>query len=193
MPIDAVAPPSLRTRLSGPEDAPFLRSLFASRCDHLHALGLPPAALQALIDQQYAFREADYTRRYPGACTLIALTGQEPVAALAVHDDGAELHIVDIVVAPSARRRGHGRALVRQVQAQAQARRHEAGRQDVTLSVDPMNQPALRLYIALGFEPVDQQPLQWRMRWRPGTDLHPRVAQEGARADFLSTTTTTKG
>lgn len=189
--MDTATPGTVRTRLSGPQDGAFLRSLFASRCDHLHALGLPPAALQTLVDQQYACREADYARRYPQARTLIALAGQEPVAALVVHDDDARLHIVDLVVEPSARRRGHGRALVRQMQ--SLARSHGAGRHAVTLSVDPLNQPALRLYIALGFQPVDQQPHQWQMRWRAENDLRPRAAQEGAREDFLSTTTTTKG
>jgi RimJ/RimL family protein N-acetyltransferase len=92
-------------------------------------------------------------------------------------------------VAPPARGRGHGRALVRQVQAQAR----EAGRQAVTLSVDPLNQQALRLYLALGFEPTDKQPLQWRMQWLPRPHLRPRAAQEGAHADSLSIITTTKG
>lgn len=189
MPADTMAPLPLHTRPSGPQDAPLLRLLFASRCDHLRALGLPPDALQALIDQQYACREDDYTRRYPRARTLIALAGQEPVGALVVNDDEALLHIVDIVVAPSARGRGHGRALVRQVQEQAS----ESGRQAVTLSVDPMNQQALRLYLALGFEPTDKQPLQWRMQWLPRPHLRPRAAQEGAHADSLSIATTTKG
>jgi len=185
MPIDTMAPLPLHTRLSEPQDAPFLRSLFASRCDHLRALGLPQDVLQALIDQQYACREADYARRYPRARTLIALAGQKPVGSLVVHEDEALLHIVDVVVAPSARGLGHGRALVRQVQAQAS----EAGRQSVTLSVDPMNQPALSLYLALGFEPTEKKPLQWRMQWRP----HCRPAHDDAHADPLSVSTTTKG
>lgn len=191
MSADPKALPPLHTRPSGSQDAPFLRALFASRCTHLQALGLPPAALQALIDQQYACRQADYERRFRAAATLIALAGEEPVGSLMVHDEGDALHIVDIVVTPSARGRGHGRALVLQVQAQARVR--PAGRQAVTLSVDPMNQNALRLYLALGFEPTDKQPLQWRMRWLPGTDLRPRAAQEDAHADSLSITTTTKG
>ena len=105
MPIETMAPLSLHTRLSGPQDAPLLRLLFASRCDHLRALGLPPDALQALIDQQYACREADYSRRYPRARTFVALAGREPVGSVVVNDDDALLHIVDIVVAPSARGR----------------------------------------------------------------------------------------
>ena len=187
MPTDTPTPLPLRTRLSGPQDAPFLRSLFDSHCEHLRALSLPPVALQALVDLQYTCRVADYERRFPRACTLVALAGDEPVGSLVFNEDDAALHIVDLVVAPVARGRGHGRALVRQVQAQAQKR--DAGRQAVTLSVDPMNQPALRLYLALGFEPAEKQPVQWRMLWRP----RPCAAQEDAHADSLSLTTTTKG
>ena len=199
MSTDTMALQPLHTRPSGPQDAPLLRSLFASRCDHLLALGLPPDALQALIDQQYACREADYARRYPLASTFIALAGPHPVGALVVNDEAAALHIVDIVVETSSRGRGHGRALVRQVQAQAQAR--EPGRQAVTLSVDPFNPPALRLYLALGFEPTDKHPLQGQMQWLPSvrspslttSHLRPRAALEGAPADSLSITTTKKG
>lgn len=189
MSAETMAAPGMHSRVSEPQDALFLRALFASHCTHLHALGLPPAALQALIDQQYACRQADYGRRFPEARALIALVGEEPVGAMVIHDDGTVLHIVDIAVASPARGRGHGRALVRQAQAQA----YEARRQAVTLSADPMNQTALRLYLALGFEPTDQQPLQWRMRWRSGTCLRPRAAQQDAHADSLSVTTTTKG
>ncbi|MGB3880695.1 MAG: GNAT family N-acetyltransferase [Diaphorobacter nitroreducens] len=185
MPAEADALLALHTHASSPQDMPFLRSLFASRCDHLHALGLPPPALQALIDQQYACREADYLRRFPQAHTRIALVGDECVGSLVVYDDNTTLHIVDLVVAPSVRGRGHGRTLVQQVQSQA----HTAGRQAVTLSVDPMNQSALRLYLTLGFQVTEKQPVQWRMLWRPC----PRDAQEDAHAGNLSLPTTTKG
>lgn len=176
---------SWRTRWSGPQDARFLRSLFDSHCDHLRALDLPQPALQALIDQQYACREADYLRRFPQARTLVALEGEERVGSVVLSGDDTTLHIVDLVVAPAARGRGHGRALVRQVQSQARA----TGRQAVTLSVDPLNHPALRLYLALGFQVTERQCVQWRMLWRPC----PRDAQEDAHADTLSISTTTKG
>ena len=166
---DTQPPLLLHTRPGGAQDAPFLRALFDSHCAHLHALGLPPAALQALVDQQYAFRQADYGRRFPQARTLIALAGHEPIGALVLDDDDDTLHIVDLAVAPHSRGCGHGRTLVQQVQAQAR----EMGRQAVTLSVNPLNQPALRLYLALGFEATEQQPVQWRMLWRP---LPPRSA-----------------
>lgn len=185
MSVDTITQPPLRTRLSGPQDIAFLRLLFASRCEHLQALGLPEPALQALIDQQYACREADYARRFPEASTLVAMAGDEPVGAMVLDADAATLHIVDLVVAPVARGRGHGRALVLHAQARARETRREA----VTLCVDPLNSLAVRLYLALGFEVIDQQPVQWRMLWRPGSC----VAHGDAHAERLSISTTTKG
>lgn len=185
MPCDIDSEAPVRTRLSHPDDAAFLFALFAANCAHLHALGLPTAALDAMLAQQYAFRQADYRRRFPSAQTLIALADETPVAQMIVHDDGTALHIVDVAVVPPLHGRGYGAAMVRQVQAQA----HRDRRQSVTLSVDPQNQRALRLYLALGFETVETHPVQWRMAWHPGMSSADRPASAGP----LSIFPTTKG
>ncbi len=54
-------------------------------------------------------------------------------------------------VVPEARRRGHGRELVRKAMAEAQA----GGAELLTVCVDERNFPALRLYAKLGFEEYD--------------------------------------
>ncbi len=185
MPFDTHSATHMQTRRSLPEDAAFLYALFAANCTHLHALGLPPTESDTLIKQQYASRKADYHRRFPLAETLIATAGKEPVGQMMVDDDSATLHLVDIAVTPSMHGRGYGGALVRQLLARA----HRDRRQAVTLSVDPMNQGALRLYLALGFETVETHPVQWRMAWRPGSF----IADEEARTDPLANSTTTKG
>lgn len=154
---------ALQLRPSSPEDQAFLRTLFSAGCTHLHALGLPQAAIALLIDQQYAMRAADYGRRFAQARILIAQMAGEPVGQITLHDNGQSLHIVDIAVAPAARQRGHGTALVRY----AQVRARDLGRQAVNLSVDPSNQGALRLYQALGFQTVEAQPTRLSMAWRP--------------------------
>jgi ribosomal protein S18 acetylase RimI-like enzyme len=56
-------------------------------------------------------------------------------------------------VAPAARRRGHGRALVRKAIAEA----HSAGADTLTVSVDARNAPALDLYESLGFAEFDRR------------------------------------
>lgn len=185
MPADTDVAIRVQTRACRPDDAPFLRALFASHCTHFLALGLPQPALETLLDQQYAFQQADYSRRFPNARKLIALVDEAPVGHMTIEDDGAALHLVDIAVAPSARRCGYGCALVQQVQQQACA----TGRRVVTLSVDPKNQAALHLYQALGFETVETHPVQWRMAWYP----HSRAVKQSACSDTLSILITTKG
>lgn len=185
MPCDIDSATPVRTRQSHPEDAAFLSALFAVNCTHLHALGLPAASLDAMVAQQYAFRQADYRRRFPSAKTLIAMVDEKPAGQMMVHDDGTALHIVDVAVAPCLRGRGYGAALVRQVQAQARSDHRQA----VTLSVDPQNQRALRFYLALGFETVETHPVQCRMAWHPRTS----AVDEAAYIGPLSIFPTTKG
>ncbi|MFF4267518.1 GNAT family N-acetyltransferase [Streptomyces virginiae] len=62
-----------------------------------------------------------------------------------------EVELARIIVAPDARGKGLGRALVRGLLAQALA----AGHHDIFLRVHPDNEPASRCYRAAGFLPVD--------------------------------------
>jgi ribosomal protein S18 acetylase RimI-like enzyme len=62
-----------------------------------------------------------------------------------------EVELARIVVAPEARGRGLGRALVRGLLAEARL----SGMADVFMRVHPDNAAALRCYRGAGFEPVD--------------------------------------
>ncbi|MEE1938085.1 GNAT family N-acetyltransferase [Streptomyces sp. TRM 70361] len=74
-------------------------------------------------------------------------------------EDEAEL--ARIIVAPAARGRGLGRALVRGLAAEALS----AGRSEVFLRVHPDNPAALRCYLNAGFAPVDAAAAQ---TWNAG-------------------------
>ncbi|HEV7960467.1 MAG TPA: GNAT family N-acetyltransferase [Rhizomicrobium sp.] len=63
---------------------------------------------------------------------------------------GGEAEILTIAVAPEARLRGTGRALVREAAAYAQG----LGATTLFLEVATDNEPALKLYVGAGFEPV---------------------------------------
>jgi ribosomal protein S18 acetylase RimI-like enzyme len=70
--------------------------------------------------------------------------------------DAAELKSVDVSyvgVTPRARSRGLGRQLL--LKAIAEAR--QAGAKQITVSVDARNQPAIKLYQSMGFEPYDSR------------------------------------
>ena len=70
--------------------------------------------------------------------------GSPPVAAVGLEPEGAALRIARLMVAPSAQRRGLGRAAV------ALAIRRAEGR-DVVVSTGELNAPALALYEGAGF------------------------------------------
>ncbi|HZG04563.1 MAG TPA: GNAT family N-acetyltransferase [Streptomyces sp.] len=69
-----------------------------------------------------------------------------------------EVELARIIVAPAARGRGLGRALVRGLLAEAL----DAGRPDVFLRVHPDNAAALRCYRGAGFVPVAAE---WAAEW----------------------------
>jgi ribosomal-protein-alanine N-acetyltransferase len=68
-----------------------------------------------------------------------------------VHD---EVHVLNVAVAPEARRRGTARALMRE----AERRGLERGARIVTLEVRRSNQAAVELYRSLGYRKVGVRP-----------------------------------
>jgi ribosomal-protein-alanine N-acetyltransferase len=68
-----------------------------------------------------------------------------------IHD---ELHVLNVAVAPEARRRGVARALLAEVEARAAAE----GAARATLEVRRSNAPAIELYRSLGYREVGVRP-----------------------------------
>jgi ribosomal protein S18 acetylase RimI-like enzyme len=93
----------------------------------------------------------------PWVQTTIALEGDEPVGftMLSLEDlDRGELDLIAIAVVPARHRGGIGRRLLRH--AESEARRFRAvGARFLRLTVADDNDPALGLFRAAGFEPID--------------------------------------
>lgn len=68
-------------------------------------------------------------------------------------------HIALFTVRPECRNKGIGKALI----SRALARCRQEGMRAVDLDVDAANEPAIRLYTAAGFRPVDRRPPKLRM------------------------------
>jgi ribosomal-protein-alanine N-acetyltransferase len=68
-----------------------------------------------------------------------------------VHD---ELHVLNVAVAPEARRQGVARAILDRVEAQGR----EQGARVAMLEVRRGNQPAIALYLSLGYREVGVRP-----------------------------------
>lgn len=147
-----------------PADEPFCRALVAeARAAQFAPLGLPSDMLAALLDQQYRAQLLGYAQHFPDAehfiiqhagaaagrliATLVMTTASATVSLDAAPTTGPALHLVDIIVAPSARGRGIGSSVIGALARVAEA----TGAARITLSVLPSNHGAIRLYRRLGF------------------------------------------
>jgi ribosomal protein S18 acetylase RimI-like enzyme len=140
--------PTTHVRLAAPADAPFLRDLHKSaRAADFAAAGLPRAALDMLLEQQYRAQTAGYAAQFPDAGSLIILHRDEPVGRLMLLAGDAGWHVIDILLLPSARGQGIGTDVLEAIARAAT----EAGAHKVTLSVLFSNAGARRLYARLGF------------------------------------------
>jgi ribosomal protein S18 acetylase RimI-like enzyme len=141
-------------------DATFLARLYAStRTDVLH-LPVPQSVRDGIIAHQQQLQADDYRARYPGADYLIVEQGGEPVGRVVIERGPDAIRVVDLAIDPSARRRGHARAVLAALQLQAAAQ--GCG---LTLRVRQDNQSARALYAALGFEEEQRGDGFAQLRW----------------------------
>lgn len=150
---------SVTIRPAAPEDAATLVALGAS-------IGREPEAWLLGTD---GWRSANEERRYlralrrhPDAAVYVAEIDGALVGRLSVSRDphSASRHVADLglMVAQGYRRRGIGRALLRQAVAWAR----DAGVRKLELHVFPWNEPAIRLYESFGFERVGLRKQHYR-------------------------------
>jgi GNAT superfamily N-acetyltransferase len=133
-------------RPAGPADTPFLRWLFAtSRSDSFEAAQLSEEGLTQLLDMQFEAQRRHYARHYPEARSWLLVEDGEPVGRL-FEDPGTDvLLLIDVAVAPSARRRGLASWMIG-----ALAQKARAYGSPLRCHVDP-NNDALQMYARLGF------------------------------------------
>jgi ribosomal protein S18 acetylase RimI-like enzyme len=144
------------------EDDAFRFTLFCeSRLAELALLQLAPAAFDQLMRLQFRAQTTSYRSTFPYArFDMIELDGV-PVGRIVTDRSGAAWRIVDQAITPAMRNRGLGTAIMT-------ALMDEAGRagQAVRLQVASTNDPSMRLYLRLGFVPVETDPFYIEMEWR---------------------------
>jgi ribosomal protein S18 acetylase RimI-like enzyme len=150
--------PTVVRRPATEDDATVLRALFEQSRDDL--LLLPPA----LIDLQYRAQARQIAQDHPDATreVLVADGADAGLLVLAAADDA--VWVVDIVVAPSHRRRRVAETVVRDVI-------DEASPRPVRLSVWASNAPARALYERLGFHTLTDSATHVRME-RPAGPIN---------------------
>ncbi len=143
-----------------PEDHAFLAALYRStREAELDRTPLGEAEKQAFIAMQFEAQHAHYQAHYPDALWLVILHEDEPVGRLYLERWEREHRIIDIALLPKARGQGLGCAIILDLQEEAVALQ-----KSVSIHVEKAN-PALTLYLRLGFNTQEDKGVYDLMRW----------------------------
>jgi ribosomal protein S18 acetylase RimI-like enzyme len=153
MNIEALPPP-LRWREAKEADEPVLEMLFAASREELQHV-------PQLMRMQRRAHEAGLRQNFPHALRLVIESEGGPVGQAVIDIGAHELRLLDIAVAPEARRCGIARAAISSLQREAASRSLPMG-----LMVSSVNAAALTLYSQCGFVPSAQDAMIVHMRWR---------------------------
>jgi ribosomal protein S18 acetylase RimI-like enzyme len=115
----------------------------------------------AFIGMQFEAQHRFYRAQFSRASFDVILRGERPIGRLYVDRRDGEIRVIDIALLPEFRREGIGGALMRGILDEAAA----SGRK-VTIHVE-RNNPALRLYLRLGFRQMSDEGIYWLMAWTP--------------------------
>jgi GNAT superfamily N-acetyltransferase len=155
-------------------DIPFLQQLYASTRTYELSLAneWSEAQKRAFVLGQFAAQRHHYRSHYPDAAYDVIERDHLPVGRLYFDDRPGCVHVIDIVLAPEARGRGVGTALLEALIDVATAQGKAVG-----IFVEKFN-PALRLYQRLGFEPIADTGVYLEMERRAGPSAdQAKVAQ----------------
>lgn len=144
------------------DDAGFLAELFAAGARELY--GAAAAMLEPMIALQHRSQVQTYAAAYPEARGEIILDGEGRPAGRLLTNAGQEgLLVVDIAVAPAARRQGLARAALAQVLARA-----GSAATPVTAQIIVTNLASRALFEGLGFAVSYREgEAQIDVRWTP--------------------------
>jgi ribosomal protein S18 acetylase RimI-like enzyme len=151
----------LSFRIERDDDDAFVAELFAStRREEMAPARWPPQQLEAFLRQQYDAQRKHYRTYYPDADWLLIEHAAAPIGRLYLERWTSEHRIIDIALIPSARGRGFGAAILRDVLDEA-----AAADKAVSIHVEK-NNPAMRLYRRLGFRTTADKGVYDLMEWR---------------------------
>ena len=133
------------------EDLPFLDTLYAStRAEEVAVTGWPADVQRAFLADQFALQRRHYLAHYPEAEWLVVEHGGARVGRLYLERWSGEMRVIDIALIPESRGLGFGTAILGDLIAEA-----EGSGLAVSIHVE-RNNPAMRLYLRLGFRKAEE-------------------------------------
>lgn len=150
----------VRLRSEHENDRDFRYKLFCDSRQPEFALMLPPDVFQEVMAHQFHAQTVSYRAEFPRARFDIVELAGRPIGRIVVDRPGTALHIVDQAIVPELRGRGIGTAIMRALMDEA-----AAARVPVRLQVASASDPAMRLYLRLGFVPTNNAMLYIELEW----------------------------
>lgn len=142
-------------------DLPFLLRVYEeSREEELAPVPWSPEQKKAFLEMQFEAQHKHYKAHYPDASFDVVEWQGEPIGRLYVDRGKADIRIVDVAFTKAHRGRGHGTSLLVALLEEGRARAVP-----VTIHVERQN-PALRLYMRLGFRALHENGIYLFMEWR---------------------------
>jgi ribosomal protein S18 acetylase RimI-like enzyme len=154
-------PPAIRFRSANDTDLPFLSTLYAStRAEELRAVDWSDEQKTAFLNQQFDAQHRYYHEQFQAAEYLVIEQEGIPIGRIYLDRRVDELRLIDIALMPETRNQGLGEALLRDLLDEGQT-----SALPVRIHVETFN-PAMRLYLRLGFKPIEDQGVYQLMEWR---------------------------
>jgi ribosomal protein S18 acetylase RimI-like enzyme len=149
-------------RPAADEDREFLLRVYAgSREDEMALVDWEPEQQEAFLRMQFDAQDRYYRQHYVTAEFQVILLDDKPVGRLYVDRWPDEIRVMDIAVLPAHRRQGIGTHLLRRLMAEG-----ERLGLPVCIHVEQFN-PALHLYVRLGFRQIGTHGPYYLMEWTP--------------------------
>jgi GNAT superfamily N-acetyltransferase len=155
-------PDSLVFRPADDADRPFLFALYAStREDEMRLVDWADEQKDAFLTQQFTAQHDYYHEQFPSAEFLVVEEEGEAIGRIYLDRRATELRLVDIALVPEMRNQGLGRNLLLDLLDEGRA-----ANLPVSIHVEHFN-PAMRLYLRLGFKPIEDKGVYQLLEWRP--------------------------
>ncbi len=157
-------PQSIGFRPATDAELQFLRDLYAStRTEEMSVLDWPEAQINTFLTMQFEAQHQYYREQFPSAEYLVVEQDGDSIGRIYLDRRSDELRLIDIALIPETRNQGLGKALLLDLLDEAQA-----AALPVRIHVEQFN-PAMRLYLRLGFKPLEDKGVYQLMEWQPAT------------------------
>ncbi|YCM46712.1 GNAT family N-acetyltransferase [Verrucomicrobiaceae bacterium 227] len=144
-------------------DLPFLCELYAStRREEVSATGWPQEQIEAFLKQQFEAQHCHYQEHFSSAdFEIIQGADGSDIGRLYLDEWEKEFRIIDIALLPDHRGKGIGSDILKKIIDRAFA----VGK-SLSIHVEQFN-PAMKLYLRLGFQKLEEQGVYHLMEIRP--------------------------